>query len=198
MYLFYLFFYRFFNELLIEDYYKNNVPIIFEKNFSSDRSFEPLNIALAELFNNIIDHSKSTVSGYTTNQYYPKSNKLKIAVCDFGIGIPNKINEYLVSQGKDKIPSSLALSKAFEIGFSTKSSPRNRGFGLDTLMNIIENSNGSFKVISNDAMLTLEPNQKVELFKLNHSFHGTHFEIILDTTTFYKKNNETSDEDFSF
>jgi hypothetical protein len=170
----------------------------FENNFSNERSFEPLNVSLAELFNNIIDHSQSLVSGYTTNQYYPKSNKLKIAVCDLGIGIPNKINNYLVSQGKPTISSIIALSKSFEKGYSTKSSPKNRGFGLDTLMTIAKNSNGSLKVISNDAMLILKPNEVTKLFPLNYNFHGTHFEMILDVNTFYEKNNEIFDEDFFF
>jgi hypothetical protein len=170
----------------------------FENNFSNERSFEPLNISLAELFNNIIDHSQSLVSGYTTNQYYPKSNKLKIAICDLGIGIPNKINNYLVSQGMPIISSVTALSKSFEKGYSTKSSPKNRDFGLDTLMTIAKNSNGSLKVISNNAMLILKPNEEAKLFPLNYSFHGTHFEMILDVNTFYEKNNENFDEDFSF
>lgn len=170
----------------------------FENNFSNERSFEPLNISLAELFNNIVDHSQSLVSGYTTNQFYPKSNKLKIAICDLGIGIPNKINNYLISQGNSVISSVTALSKSFEKGYSTKSSPKNRGFGLDTLMTIAKNSNGSLKVISNDAMLILKPNETIKLFPLNYNFRGTHFEMILDVNTFYEKNNEIFGEDYSF
>ena len=104
-----------------------------EANFSSQYSFEPFNRSLAELFNNILDHSNSSVSGYTTNQFYPQLKELKIAVCDFGVGIPFKINEYLNKHEGKAITSQEAIVKAFELKFSTKSAPHNAGFGLDTL-----------------------------------------------------------------
>lgn len=170
----------------------------FEDNFSNESSFEPLNISLAELFNNIIDHSKSVVGGYTTNQFYPQQKKLKIAVCDFGVGIPFKINEYLMAIGEQTISSKEALKKAFDKGFSTKSSPHNRGFGLDTLKTIVKSCGGSLKVISNDVMFTLNSKGEAEVFSLKHNFQGTHIEVILDTNLFDEKNNEIFDTDFSF
>jgi signal transduction histidine kinase len=169
----------------------------FESNFQSDISFEPLNIALSELFNNIIDHSNSKISGYTTSQYYPKIGKLKIAVCDFGNGIPNRVNSYLNACGKPVLKDSDALKKAFEYSFSTKSAPHNRGFGLDTLSEIVKTSNGELRVVSNNGMCIMKPHE-TQFYDIKHSFNGTHFEIILDTTTFYPKDEENFEDDFSF
>lgn len=117
------------------------------------KSFEPLNIALAELFNNIIDHSNSKVSGYAMSQYYHKKNQLSIAVCDFGIGIPYKVNEYF-SQNEMEILSEIdALKRAFQLKFSTKSAPHNKGFGLDNISRIVESCNGSLSVLSNNTVM---------------------------------------------
>jgi Histidine kinase-, DNA gyrase B-, and HSP90-like ATPase len=173
----------------------------FENNFRSEKGaqlidFQPLYITLSELFNNIIDHSASPVSGFTTCQFYPKSSKLKIAVCDFGIGIPTLINQFLTHQNAQNISSVEALRKAFEKSFSTKSSPRNKGFGLNTLNTIIKNSNGMLRIISNDVMMLINPSGQERIYQIEHNFQGTLFEIILDTTTFDVKDNELAEEEF--
>ncbi len=175
----------------------------FEENFPANKNaqsidFQPLYITLSEIFNNIIDHSASPVSGYTTCQFYPQGNKLKIAVCDFGVGIPTLVNRFLTQEKRQNVPSSVALGRAFEKSFSTKSTPRNRGFGLDTLKTIVQNSNGVLRVISNDVMMLLNPGQEEEIFTIKHNFQGTLFEIILDTTTFDNLNDEVYDEDLIF
>ena len=149
----------------------------FEDNFGSQRSFEPLYISLAELFNNIVDHSKSNVSGYTTNQFYPQLKELRIAVCDFGIGIPYKINEYLASTGNQTILSHEALQKAFQKGFSTKTLPHNRGFGLDTLKTIVQSCGGNLKVISNNVILALSSNGEIKTSYLQHLSQSTGIKI---------------------
>ena len=109
----------------------------FETNFLKEKSFEPLNISLAELFNNIIDHANSPVSGYTTSQFYPRQGKVRVAVCDFGVGIPQKVNSFFAAEGYESMRSDQALLHAFQKSFSTKSSPQNRGFGLDNLLAIV-------------------------------------------------------------
>lgn len=169
----------------------------FENNFLKEKDFEPLNICLAELFNNIVDHADSHVSGFTTSQYYPKSNELKIAVCDFGIGIPNKVNNHLRSEGKPTVSPAEALKLAFQNKFSTRSTPQNRGFGLDTLLHIVASCKGSLRVVSNEAMMEFS-NDNMTVSQINHNFRGTHFEVILNTGTFETKVQETFEDDFSF
>lgn len=169
----------------------------FENNLFIEKDFEPLNICLAELFNNIVDHANSAVSGFTTSQYYPKINELRIAVCDFGIGIPNKVNDHLSLAGKPAIPPAEALKLAFQNKFSTRSTPQNRGFGLDTLLHIVRSCKGSLRVVSNEAMMEFS-NDIMTVSHLNHNFRGTHFEVILDTATFEPKLQETFEDDFSF
>ncbi len=177
--------------------YVNYAQHYFETNFLQEKSVDPLNITLAELFNNIIDHANSPVTGYTTSQFYPILNKMKVAICDFGTGIPFKINTFLQKHNKPVLLPHDALRIAFEKAFSTKSSPQNRGFGLDTLRAIIKMNNGTLRVVSNDAMMIMD-NHRIEFFTIRHNFQGTHFDITLDTSTFDEKEFEMFTDDFTF
>ncbi|MCC7246679.1 MAG: ATP-binding protein, partial [Saprospiraceae bacterium] len=176
--------------------YVTHVQNYFEANFLSDKNVGPLYVTLSEVFNNIQDHSNSKVSGFTTCQYYPKSDKIKIAVCDFGIGIPTKIKNFLGKSDSD-MPDNVALEKAFEKKFSTQSTPQNRGFGLDTLLSIVKTLDGSVKIFSNKAMLTTNGTD-FDSRILNHDFRGTIFEIVLNTLKFDEKEEEVSEEGYYF
>lgn len=167
----------------------------FETNFLRGKDVEPLNTSLAEAFNNIHDHADSPVGGYCLSQFYPHSNKLKIAVCDFGKGIPFLVNEYFNKIGKPKIEDHEAISLAFQKSFSTKTTPQNKGFGLDTIKNIVLNSNGSLRIYSNQGVYFLDGTSN-KAYATHLNFQGTHIEIILDTTTFHEKENEFFENDF--
>jgi Histidine kinase-, DNA gyrase B-, and HSP90-like ATPase len=175
-----------------QEYFENNFR--FENGFQFT-DFQPLSIAIKELFNNIVDHSGSPVSGYTTIQFYPQNKRLKIAICDFGVGIPTLINRYLLQNGQEEISSMMAFKKGFENNFSTKSTPRNKGYGLDLLRAIVKNSNGQLRVISNDVMMNMTDTDE-QIFAIKHNFQGTVFEIILDTTTFDTQDERMSENEF--
>lgn len=169
----------------------------FENNFLTDKSVEPLNISLAEAFNNINDHANSAVSGYCLSQYYPNIKKMKISVCDFGYGIPFVVNKYLVDNGVKPLSDQEAIIKSIEKSFSTKSMPHNRGFGLDTIRSIVESSNGRLRIRSNKGVVEMA-NNSINSYSLERSFGGTHIEIILDTSTFYEKEGDLIQDDFEF
>lgn len=176
-----------------KEYFENNISV------EPRVDFYPLYVTLSELFNNILDHSISQVSGYTTCQFYPNLNKLRIAVCDLGIGIPTAVNNFLSKEANESLSSVDALKKAFENGFSTQSTPRNRGYGLSTLKSIVKNCNGSLKVTSNNAIMTIQPNSNEERFEeIQQNFQGTIFNITLDTTTFDPKDNIILEDEFIY
>ena len=177
--------------------YVDHAKRYFEDNYLKDKSFDPLYICLAELFNNIVDHSQSPVSGFTTSQFYPRVNKLRIAVCDFGIGIPFAVNSFLNKNGHTPMEDSAALEWAFQKGFSTKSTPQNRGFGLDNLWAITKSCNGTLRVVSNSAMMISKVDQTT-FINLKHCFVGSHVEVILDTLAFEERDEEILSADFSF
>jgi hypothetical protein len=169
----------------------------FEDNFDTNKDWYSLNIALAELFNNIVDHSESVVLGFTITQYYPTLGKVKIAICDFGLGIPTTINAFLRNQDNNILLNHRALQKAFEAKVSSKKHPHNRGVGLNHIFSIINSQNGSLKVVSNNAMCKYEDGF-INSFEIEHNFTGTNFEIILNVNKFEDFNQEDLIEEFAF
>ena len=89
-----------------------------------------------------------------------------------------------------------ALKRAFQLKFSTKSAPHNKGFGLDNISRIVESCNGSLSVLSNNTVMVTSK-QNSNFLDLGANFQGTLFNLILDTRYFDFKE-ETIDDDFQF
>lgn len=121
--------------------------------FLPGKNLDVLHTSLAELFNNICDHAHSPVQGYCFTQYYPKRQQLVTAVCDFGLGIPTSINRLWRAQGRADLPDTDALRASLRRGLTTRSTPRNRGFGLDSLTTSVRAMQGELTFVSNFAQL---------------------------------------------
>jgi hypothetical protein len=180
------------------DSYAQQASQYFSQNYLPGRNLDSLSISLAELFNNICDHAHSPVQGYCLTQYYPKKHQLVTAVCDFGIGIPSSINNYWAAQGKDRLSDSDALRLALRRKVTTKSTPRNRGFGLDNLSNIVRSLGGHLFFLSNFA--TLKQNAAAEWHTqiLTQPFFGSLIVVTLNTTALPDVEAELEEEEFSF
>lgn len=176
--------------------YADTAQKYFEQNYISDKNLMPLSTSLSELFLNIFDHSKSPISGFCLTQYYPNVGKIKFSVCDFGIGIPTSINNYLRSKDSPILSEMESLMKAFELHFTTQSTPRNRGRGLDNIKGIITSNKGVLRVISNSVCYIMD-NGKVNSYSTKVPFNGTHFELVLDVKNLTEKNGDLEDFDFS-
>lgn len=174
--------------------------IVIQKFYASHfkgKDLTPLKSTVVEALNNITDHAKSKVSGFVATQYFPKNTKLVISICDFGIGIPNNVNEYLKREGKPKLDNVAALEQAVFQGFSTFSKPHNRGYGLDTILSIVKASNGEIEIVSNKAYYSqqiVHNSVKKMKHELGFSFPGTYLIIKLNTSTFIDIESENQDE----
>jgi hypothetical protein len=142
------------------------------------KSFSVLETALGEVFNNILDHSGSAIGGCAFAQHYPYYNIIQLCISDFGTGIPNKIRTKFSHDliGKPLKLDSHAIRFATLPKISTKSTPRNRGAGLDNLVHIIENNKGFMKIISNEGSFVYNNYnnvQEVSLDDLGGYYQGT-------------------------
>jgi anti-sigma regulatory factor (Ser/Thr protein kinase) len=109
----------------------------------SNASLEQLRMCLGELFNNISDHA-GVSTGFFFAQHFPNEQRVRISLADFGVGIPTRVRRMA-----PLLDDAEALSKAFEEGFSTKTTPRNRGAGLDWLKRyVVETNGGAVRVYS--------------------------------------------------
>lgn len=70
--------------------------------------------------------------------------------------------------------------------FTTKSTPRNRGAGLDTLIhNVVMNANGTVYILANKGILVCrnEKGRMIQEYRYaNHYYPGTHIEIQIEVS----------------
>jgi hypothetical protein len=170
----------------VQQYYESN-------SFEGKDLFELGNL-LGELMNNVFDHSECPIPGYTFTQADLRMGQLITSVCDFGIGIPQKVNNYLKSINQPELLPTDALIKATEYEFSTKSQPRNRGFGLDTIIKNVSSLNGRIRIISGEAIYLGLPNGGIKTLQMDVNFPGCLIVIYLNTENLRIKENELSEE----
>lgn len=121
--------------------------------------------------NNVIDHSQSQIGGYVMAQYYPNKKSVQFVVADRGIGFLK--NVILKEDVKNE---SQAIKIALQKGFTATQarmygSQRNAGYGLYAMKEILDSTNGSFVIISND-MLIRYKNGKFTENKLEDPYKG--------------------------
>ena len=177
-----------------KDFYTLEVQKYFENNHFAGQDLFVLGNSLAELMNNIFDHSASKIPGYTFTQLNTRTNKIITCVCDFGIGIPGSVNKYLKSIGKTALQNNLALTKALELNFSSLTRPHNRGFGWNTIFTSLKALNGRLLIISNNALFEMKYDGKLKTQLLKSNFPGTLVVIYLDTKNLPIKEEEETDE----
>ncbi|MGM1055436.1 MAG: hypothetical protein ACQEWG_06080 [Bacteroidota bacterium] len=155
----------------------------FKRNFLNDKDLQPLSSNLKEIFNNIFDHSKSDIQGYVLTQYYPKLKKLSFCICDFGVGISASVNKYLKDNNLKGLDDGDAILKSLVLGFSIRSNPRNRGFGLNNVKDFSDSSGGRLLIISNSGLIIKEHNKDFEKYDFPN-FNGTLISVEIDSEGF--------------
>ncbi|WP_121603768.1 ATP-binding protein [Virgibacillus sp. Bac332] len=144
-------------------------------------SLATIRICFGEIFNNIRDHAQENI-GCIFAQHYPNKNEVKITISDFGVGIPENIRKI-----RPSLQDHEAIFMAATEGFTTKTSPRNLGAGLHTLIeNVVRNNNGSVHIHSNYGILNctkgIITNEVEKNTSLKSSFYpGTLIETVLKT-----------------
>ena len=113
-----------------------------------------INYLLAELSDNIEQHSQFTQASIMT-QYYPDKKYIDVGIFDNGISIPALFEK----KGLKFSDDCDAIKKAIE-GVSTKEE-QGRGFGLRTSKNLVlEGLNGEMYILSRKGALILNPKNK--------------------------------------
>lgn len=143
----------------------------------SSKSFSELETSLVEVLNNIRDHSGAK-SGSCFAQHYPKINCIKLAIADFGVGIPNKIREKFPEIESD----SLAIEYASRLNVSSMSKPNNSGNGIPTIIGLLQTNGGSLTIESLKGRLFIDgsiKNYKNSYYK----YPGTLIHMVFRTDT---------------
>lgn len=112
------------------------VPWLASRLSITQASLHPFQNCLAELFNNIQDHTRYDI-GTIFCQHFPKEKRVYVTLSDMGIGVPANVKTILPN-----LTDYQAIVKATEEGFTTKPTPRNQGIGLDYLLKEVVGRNG--------------------------------------------------------
>ncbi|MFM9940695.1 MAG: hypothetical protein ACKVP7_14520 [Hyphomicrobiaceae bacterium] len=98
---------------------------------ASRASLYPFQNCISEIFNNTKDHSTKDIASIFA-QHFPNENIVRIAIADFGVGIP------ATARRIDKnLSDNAAIERAVRRGFTAKTTAGNQGIGLDDLMNSV-------------------------------------------------------------
>jgi anti-sigma regulatory factor (Ser/Thr protein kinase) len=141
--------------------------------FCEGKDLGMLNLCLSELINNVYNHSHSAIGAYVFAQYYFKTNEIKLAVSDLGIGIPMSVNTYKKELGEKELSPRECVTWALKEDMTTKSIPRNMGKGLDNIKSFMKSNNCSWKLYTDGILMNAYPSaNKYEVNPISF-FKGT-------------------------
>lgn len=155
--------------------YSLSVSDYFNRTFFKDLDTSGLTSALNEVYANIADHSQSKGNAFSYISYNPDKQKIYIAACDFGLGIPTTLR----NSGKVYKKDSEAIRDSINIGVTARSTKGNKGMGLDNIISTIS-TNDNFRIVSNRSLLTCFGNKNnIKTYDLDFDFRGTliYFEV---------------------
>lgn len=103
--------------------------------------------SVLEVFQNSVTHSDSRLGIFVCGQFYPHEQRLNIAISDAGVGIRDKVRQYL---RKSEMSSQEAIRWALQGGNTTRTGPRPGGVGLKFLHDFVVRNRGKIQIISDD------------------------------------------------
>lgn len=158
------------------------IPWLSRALLCNEPSLATLKVCFQEIFNNIKDHSTERIA-CSFAQHYPQKRLIKISISDFGIGIPAN-----VKKKTGDISDHEAINAACREGFTTQSTHRNRGAGLDVLIkNVVSKNSGTVFIRSLKGILSCTKQGAIVKRSAKPSpgfYPGTLIQIILDTGKF--------------
>lgn len=156
------------------------IPWIANSINKTSQEVKTFEACLEEIFNNVRDHAKKNNSCVFA-QHIPQQDCIIISIADMGVGIIKHIQS---KEEYSHFTDEEALRNAVKNKFTTQSTPKNRGAGLDTLIyNVVKNAGGTVYIYSNKGILisTEEQGEMIQRYlPAGHYYPGTHIEIQID------------------
>jgi hypothetical protein len=157
--------------------------------------FQPAFTILAELYGNVIEHSKTPLPGFACLQFYPKARKIQTVISDNGLGIigtlsavvPQKYPHVARLIAAAEHPGVALLTEVFKKGALSQVDADGRGIGLKLSGDVAERFKAKISVRQSDFELRVyyEPEGVRFSSRLNLPYlAGTHicFEFKLDAS----------------
>ncbi len=147
-----------------------------------------LKASIREIFNNIADHSEEEI-GCMHAQWYPANERVRIAISDFGVGIPAEVRKVLPAATDVQ-----AVHWAFQEGNSSKRG-RNMGAGLHYLVeSAVEYHKGWLGLYSGTGSMTFNRVTRAgNCSLLTTGYPGTLINMALPTQDLPEHENEVAE-----
>lgn len=177
--------------------YQDLMPWIGREVKMSTDTLDTIKTCLEEIFHNIEFHS-GVDTGCTFAQFFPKEAIIRIAISDFGVGIPSRVRTKLPD-----LDDQSCLRKAIEEGFTTKSNVNNRGAGLNNLIRYVTMRNsGTVLIHSGTSNLSATPSVRGGTSITSRGdgwvYPGTLVHVVLRTDTLDRLEDDVEKEVFQW
>lgn len=153
------------------------------------KDLSAVGICLTEAYYNIFDHSESTNNAWSMVWYDERDERLWVAVCDCGIGIPESVRKSIPG-----LSDRIALKKALEDKFTTKSKSYNGGMGLGIIKDSCTKKDDYLRIHSGNGVLRANKDS-MKITKSGFQFQGTLLYYRLSLNQF---EDEQTIDDFTF
>ena len=161
---------RYFSEYIREDLLgKEAMPVM------SERLRKKITEGIYEIFINAAMHSDTKEGIFTCGQFFPRKNTIEFMITDLGIGIRNRVSQYL----NTPISAVDAIEWAMKERNTTKPNASG-GLGLAILKSFIALNKGKIQIISNDGFWEFSE-EGIEKRFFNDEFPGTAVNICINT-----------------
>jgi signal transduction histidine kinase len=141
----------------------------------SDKLKRKISEGIYEIFVNAVMHSDTKEGIFTCGQFFPRKNTIEFMITDLGIGIRNRVNQYL--------NASFSAVDAIEWAMQERNTTKpndSGGLGLAILKRFITLNKGRIQIISNDGFWELS-GSGINKKYFNREFPGTAVNICIDT-----------------
>lgn len=140
--------------------------------------FDQVELAMSEVFNNILEHSGSD-QAVTFSQWHPNKNLLQICIGDKGVGILATLSRRFTKLSSD----TEAIKKAVQNGVTSQSVPGNRGAGLYTIVDVVtKHLDGDVSIVSKHGYAKFFSDGRINGRNLKGCCNGTLITLSLDTS----------------
>lgn len=148
--------------------YSQHVADYLKRHYFANKDLSGLKTVLDELYANIADHSDSQGLAYSFIKYDQEKQTIRIAFCDFGIGIKASLKK-----------SGLKLDNGYVYaattkGVSSRSNTHNRGFGLDTVVSSVCGTGNVIRILSgSELFVSYGDGKNQRTWIIDFDFRGT-------------------------
>lgn len=133
-------------------------------------SEDQVRTCVAEVVQNIVDHSRSSIGGVMCARYLESKAEVRVGIVDRGVGVLATLSKRFPSVKS----SADALAKVIEGGHSSKSRPNNQGLGVSNLFSLVQNAAGRMMVCTGDAFAEIHGGASAPaIHQLECDFPGT-------------------------